>query len=130
MKPTDASKLQYGDIAGKIIGAAFEVHRSLGNGSPEVIYRRALSYEMRRAGLAFENESSQGIFYRNLPRPISTRRADFVAEGTALVELKVVGILEHVHWAQVLDYLRAYEPEVGLLLSPGSTSMTFGRFVL
>ena len=78
--PTDASKPQYGDIAGKIIGATFEVHRSLGNGSPEVIYRRALSYEMRRAGLAFENESSQGIFYRNLPRPISTTSRTFTGK--------------------------------------------------
>ena len=106
--PTETSELQYGDITGKIIGAAFEVHKFLGNGFQEVIYQRALAHEMRRAGLAFEREISQEVFYKDLPKPIGTRRADFVVEGKVLVELKAIAVLEHVHWAQVLNYLRAY----------------------
>ena len=130
MMPTDTSRLQYGDITGKIIGAAFEVHKFLGNGFQEVIYQRALAYELRQAGLAFEREISQEIFYRDLSKPIGTRRADFVVESKVLVEIKAVAVLEHVHWAQVLNYLRAYRLEVGLLLNFGSKSMTFKRFVL
>ncbi|MCJ7739083.1 MAG: GxxExxY protein [Anaerolineae bacterium] len=130
MMPTDPSELQYGDITGKIIGAVFEVHKFLGNGFQEVIYQRALAYELLQAGLAFEREISQEIFYRDLPKPIGTRRADFVVEGKVLVEIKAVAVLEHVHWAQVLNHLRAYRFEVGLLLNFGSKSMTFKRFVL
>jgi GxxExxY protein len=123
-------RLKYADITEKIIGAAFEVHKFLGNGFQEVIYQRALAYELSRAGLAFAREIEQDIFYKDLPEPIGTRRADFVVEGKVLVELKAVIQLEDVHWAQVLNYLKAYRLEVGLLINFGSKSMTFKRLVL
>lgn len=122
--------LRYRDITGKIIGAAFEVHKFLGNGFQEVIYQRALAYEMSLAGLSFAREIEQDIFYKDLPDPIGTRRADFVVEGKVLVEVKAIIQLEDVHWAQVLNYLRAYRLEVGLLVNFGSKSMEFKRLVL
>ncbi|HOW76946.1 MAG TPA: GxxExxY protein [Candidatus Competibacteraceae bacterium] len=122
--------LKYSDITEKIIGAAFEVHKFLGNGFQEVIYQRALAYEMTKAGLGFSREIEQGIFYKDLPEPIGTRRADFVVENKVLVELKAIVQLEDVHWAQVLNYLKAYRLEVGLLINFGSKSMTFKRLVL
>jgi GxxExxY protein len=125
-----AEKLKYSDITGKIIGAAFEVHKFLGNGFQEVIYQRALAYEMSQAGLVYAREIEQEIFYKDLPEPIGRRRADFVVEGKVLVELKAVIRLEDVHWAQVLNYLKAYRLEVGLLLNFGSKSLTFKRLVL
>ncbi|MGC9521796.1 MAG: GxxExxY protein [Anaerolineae bacterium] len=124
------TNLKYGDITGKILGAAFEVHKFLGNGFQEVIYQRALAYEMTQAGLEFAREIKQEIFYKDLPHPIGTRRADFVVEGKVLVELKAISQLENAHWAQVLNYLRAYRLEVGLLLNFGSKSLTYKRFVL
>ncbi len=123
-------RLKYADITEKIIGAAFEVHKFLGNGFQEVIYQRALAYEMRCAGLEFAREIEQDIFYKDLHEPIGRRRADFVVEGKVLVELKAVIQLEDVHWAQVLNYLKAYRLEVGLLLNFGSKSLTFKRLVL
>ena len=123
-------ELKYQEITGKVIGAAFEVHNFLGNGFQEVIYQRALAYEMREAGLAFAREIEQEIYYKDLPEPIGRRRADFVVEDKVLVELKAVVQLEPVHWAQVLNYLKAYRLEVGLLLNFGSKSLTFKRFVL
>jgi hypothetical protein len=75
-------------------------------------------------------EIEQDIFYKDLPEPIGTRRADFVVEGKVLVELKAVIQLEDVHWAQMLNYLKAYRLEVGLLINFGSKSMTFKRLVL
>jgi GxxExxY protein len=72
------SSLKYADITQKIIGASFEVHKFLGNGFQEVIYQRALAYEMRQARLEFAREIEQHIYYKNLPEPIGTRRADFV----------------------------------------------------
>ena len=95
--------LKHGDITEKILGAAFEVHTFLGNGFQEVIYQRALAYEMSQCGLSFAREIEQEIFYKDLPEPIGTRRADFVVEGKVLVELKAITQLQDVHWAQVLQ---------------------------
>jgi len=124
------TELKYRDITEKIIGAAFEVHTFLGNGFQEVIYQRALAYEMRQAGLEFEREIEQEIFYKELKEPIGNRRADFVVEGKALVELKALVKMEDVHIAQVLNYLKAYKLEVGLLINFGSKSMEFKRLIL
>lgn len=121
---------KYSDITQKIIGASFEVHKFLGNGFQEVIYQRALAYELAQSGLQFQREIEQEIFYKDLQEPIGTRRADFVVEGKVLVELKAIIELEDVHLAQILNYLRAYKIEVGLLINFGSKSLTFKRLVL
>ena len=124
------SELKYKDITEKIIGASFDVHGFLGNGFQEVIYQRALAWEMRQRGLAFAREIEQDIFYKDLPEPIGTRRADFVVEDKVLVELKALIQLEDVHLAQALNYLKAYKLEVGLLINFGGKSITFKRLVL
>ena len=123
-------ELKYKDITEKIIGASFEVHKFLGNGFQEVIYQRALAWELSKARLTFNREIEQDIFYKDLPEPIGTRRADFVVEGKVLVELKAIIELEDVHLAQVLNYLKAYKLEVGLLINFGSKSLPFKRLVL
>jgi GxxExxY protein len=122
--------LKYKDITEKIIGASFEVHKFLGNGFQEVIYQRALAHEMRQLGLEFAREIEQQIYYKDLPEPIGTRRADFVVENKILVELKAVIQMDDVHLAQALNYLKAYKLEVGLLINFGSKSLTFKRLVL
>jgi GxxExxY protein len=122
--------LKYEDFTKKIIGAAFEVHKFLGNGFQEVIYQRALALELSHAGLSFEREIEQDIFYKEQEQPIGTRRADFVVEGKMLVELKAIIKLEDVHLAQILNYLKAYRIEEGLLINFGSKSLTFKRLVL
>ena len=123
-------ELKYKDITEKIIGASFEVHKFLGNGFQEVIYQRALAWELAKAGLSFAREIEQEIFYKELQEPIGTRRADFVIEGKVLVELKAIILLEDVHLAQILNYLKAYKLEVGVLINFGSKSLTFKRVVL
>ena len=124
------AELKYEDITEKVIGAAFEVHSFLGNGFQEVIYQRALAWEMSQRNLEFAREIEQAIFYKNLPEPIGTRRADFVVEGKVLVELKAIKELEDVHLAQALNYLKVYKLEVGLLINFGGKSLTFKRIVL
>ena len=130
-------KLKHGEITEKIIGAAFEVHKFLGNaclparqGFQEVIYQKALAWEMSQVDLTFNREIEQDIYYKELKEPIGTRRADFVVEGKVLVELKALKDLEDVHIAQVLNYLKAYRLEVALLLNFGSKSLQFKRLVL
>ena len=123
-------EIKYRNITEKIISASFEVHKFLGNGFQEVIYQRALAYELTQAGLDFAREIEQDIFYKKLSEPIGTRRADFIVESKVLVDLKAIVELEDVHLAQVLNYLKAYRLEVGLLINFGSKSLTFKRLVL
>ena len=123
-------ELKYKDTTEKIIGASFEVHKFLGNGFQEVIYQRALAYEFSQVVLSFAREIEHEIYYKELSEPIGRRRADFVVEGKVLVELKAIKELEDVHMAQILNYLKAYKIEVGLLINFGSKSLTFKRLVL
>ena len=117
--------LKYRDITGKIIGAAFEVHKFLGNGFQEVIYQRAMAIEMRLAGLSFQREYEMPVLYRD--QQIGTRRVDFFVEACVMVELKAIIELEDVHLAQAMNYLEAYDLEVGLLINFGAKSLPFKR---
>ena len=124
------NNLKHQNITQKIIGAAFEVHKFMGNGLQEVIYQRALAIEIRKAGLEFAREIEQDIFYKDFQEPIGTRRADFVVAGEVLVELKAISTLEDVHEAQILNYLKAYRLEIGLLLNFGAKSLEIKRLIL
>ena len=123
-------QLKHSEITEKIIGCSYEVHKFLGNGFQEVIYQRALAIELNKSGLDYEREVEQAIYYKDHFEEIGTRRADFVVAGKVLVELKAVIQLDDVHMAQVLNYLKAYRFEVGLLINFGSKSLTFKRVVL
>ena len=120
---------KYKDITRQIIGCSMEVHTFLGNGFQEVIYQRALAYEFAKAGLEFQREIWQNIFYKDLAEPIGRRRADFIVEKKVLVEIKAITQLEEVHWAQILNYLKAYKFEVGLLINFGTKSLEWKRFI-
>lgn len=117
--------MKYGEITEKIIGAAFKVHSALGNGFQEVIYQRALEIELNKANLNFSREFEMPIHYDGIR--IGTRRVDFLIEGIISVELKAVIMLEAVHLAQAMNYLEAYNLEIGLLLNFGANSMEFKR---
>lgn len=121
---------KHGEITRKILAASFEVHKFFGNGFQEVIYQRALAIEFNEFKLNFQREIEQEIFYKNLKRPIGTRRADFIVEEKVLVEIKAVSEIQGAHWAQTLNYMKIYKLEVGLLINFGGKSLTFKRFVL
>lgn len=120
-------KEQYPDseLTGKIIGCAMEVHKALGNGFQEVIYQRALEIEMHLQGLDFSREHEIEIFYKG--ENIGTRRVDFFVDGKIMVELKAIIQLEDVHLAQAINYLEAYNMQIGLLINFGSQSLQFKR---
>ncbi len=117
--------MKYEDLTQKIIGCAMQVHRTMGNGFQEVIYQRALAIEMQFQGLSFEREKEMDIFYRG--ENIGTRRVDFFVEGCIMVELKAVIQMEDVHLAQAMNYLEAYNMEIGLLINFGARSLQFKR---
>jgi len=122
------TEYKYSDITKTIIGSAMKVHSFLGNGFQEVIYQRCLAIEFGNAKLDFVREVEIPIYYHD--EPVGTRRADFLVEDKVLVEIKAITKLEEVHWAQILNYLRAYKIEVGLLINFGEKSLQFKRFVL
>src|SRR4051794_28761618 len=106
--------------------AAFRVHNTLGNGFQEVIYQRGLEIEFRNLQLNFAREFEMPIFYLN--EKIGTRRVDFLVHDILSVELKAVIKIEDVHLAQAINYLEAYNLEIGLLINFGSKRMAFHRF--
>lgn len=120
---------KYKSITNEIIGASFEVHSFLGNGFQEVIYQRALAYELSKRNLTYAREIDQNIYYKELEKLIGTRRVDFIVEGKVLVELKAIDKLDNIHYSQILNYLKAYQLEVGLLINFGSKSLNYKRFV-
>ena len=101
------------------------VHTELGNGFQEVIYQRALDIEMAEKGIVFSREYEMPIYYKE--QQIGTRRVDFLVEGSVSVELKAIIQLEDVHLAQAINYLEAYDLEVGLLINFGAKSLQFKR---
>ena len=118
---------KYKEMTHKIIGAAMQVHSLLGNGFQEVIYQRAMEIEMPLYGLNFNREFEMPIWYRE--QQIGTRRVDFLVEDVVSVELKALTKLEDVHLAQAINYLEAYNIEVGLLLNFGAKSLQFKRLI-
>ena len=121
------NEYKYSDITGKIIGCAMEVHKILGNGFQEVIYQRALANEMRLQNLNFGREIEMQIFYQG--EEIGTRRVDFFIENVICLEIKASAALDNNHLNQAINYLEAFNLEVGLLINFGSTSLEFKRVV-
>lgn len=117
--------MKYKEITEKIIGSAMKVHSTLGNGFQELIYQRALVIEMEFNGLQFKREKEMPIHYRG--KRIGTRRVDFFVEELIMVEIKAVIKLEDVHLAQALNYLEAYNMEIGLLINFGARSLEYKR---
>ena len=118
-------RYKYSALTSKIIECAMIVHSTLGSGFQEVIYQRALEIELKLNNIAFEREFEMPIFYRQ--EQIGTRRVDFLIENVVSVELKAITQLEQVHFAQAINYLEAYNLEIGLLINFGETSLNVKR---
>lgn len=116
---------RYSELTGKIIGCAMAVHSALGNGFQEVVYQRALEIEMIDRRLSFAREQEMPIYYKG--QQIGSRRVDFLVENAVSVELKAISKLEDIHLAQAINYLEAYDLEVGLLINFGARSLDFKR---
>ncbi|MEL7146919.1 MAG: GxxExxY protein [Bacteroidota bacterium] len=117
--------MKYKELTYKIIGCAMEVHKHLGNGFQEVIYQRALAIEMASQGIDFSREHEMQIQYKG--HEVGTRRVDFFVEDKIMVEIKALIKLEDVHLAQAMNYVEAYNLEIGLLINFGAKSLQHKR---
>jgi len=118
---------KYSELTSRIIKCAMNVHSILGNGFQEVIYQRALAIELNLQGISFEREREMPIFYKQ--EHIGTRRVDFLVEEVVSVELKATTALTDTNLAQAINYLEAYDLEIGLLINFGSKSLEFKRII-
>jgi GxxExxY protein len=112
-----------------IIGAAIDVHNTLGHGFLEAVYQEALAVEFSLREIPFERERSFVLQYKG--RPLACLyKADFVCFGDVLVELKALDALTGSHRAQVLNDLKATGLTPGLLMNFGAPQLQYERFVL
>lgn len=109
-----------------IIGVAMKVHRAIGPGFQEVIYHRCMVIELKRQGLNCENEVRKDIFYEGLH--VGSRRLDILVENNVILELKAVTIVDPLYYVQIINYLKIFKIDVGLLLNFGNSSLEYRRF--
>jgi len=110
MKPRDYTKLAqkenskwlYKDVTEKIIGAAMEVHRELGNGCLEYVYEEALCYELKLRRISFERQKELDIYYKDLVIP-KKYKADLIVEDKVIIEIKATQGLTEIDEAQLLN---------------------------
>jgi GxxExxY protein len=109
--------LKHRELTEKIIGVFYEVYNELGHGFLESIYEQALAIALAQAGMKVERQVAVSVCFRG--RQIGDFRADMLADGKVLLELKAARAIDQVHEKQLLNYLRATDIEVGLLLNFG-----------
>jgi GxxExxY protein len=109
----------------KVIGLAMKVHRVLGPGFLESVYRNALAFELRRAGLVVELDKKISVRYENVI--VGDFVADLLVDDILICELKAISTLTKSDEIQVVNYLTATNRDVGLLLNFGTASLQFKR---
>jgi GxxExxY protein len=109
--------MKYSELTAKIIESAFKVHKNLGFGFLESVYRNALMIELSRAALFAEIEKKIQVHYDG--QIIGDFIADVIVENKILLELKCVKQISPIHEAQLVNYLKATGIEVGLLINFG-----------
>ncbi len=119
---------QLNAISERIIGCAFSVGNVLGSGFLEKVYENALACEMRKSGLSVEQQKPITIHYDGVV--VGTYAADLVVEEAVLVELKTVKAFDEIHVAQCLNYLKATNLKLCLLINFATTSVKIKRVVL
>jgi len=113
------------DLAGQVIGCAMEVHRQLGYGFNEKVYKNALAIELKEKGFEIEVEKKIKVYYK--ATVVGDFAADIMVENELILELKAVKSLNPAHEAQLVNYLKATNTANGLLINFGSSSLQFKK---
>ena len=123
--------MEQNQLTETIIGCGIRVHKALGPGMLESVYRQCLSYELRKNGLAVEEEKPMPVIYDDI-RLNQGYRLDLLVENTVVIELKTAEAFTEVHQAQVLTYMRLGGFPLGLLMNFYVSALKNGikRFVI
>jgi len=111
------NELKHGDITEKIIKSFYKVYNELGFGFLERVYENALLIELEEENLVCEKQKTLEVFYRE--RKVGNYFADILVENKVIVEIKACDTLIKEHELQLINYLKATNIEVGLLLNFG-----------
>jgi GxxExxY protein len=103
------------ELTEKIIGCAITVHRELGPGFLESIYEEAVAFELSRQKMSVEQQVPVNVTYQN--RIVGLHRIDLIVEQKVIVELKAIKLIDDVHIATALSYLKATRLKVALILN-------------
>jgi len=125
---TDGHKSEIDKVTEKVIGCAFTVGNKLGCGFLEKVYENALCVELRKAGIKVGQQHAMKIRYDGVI--VGEYAADLLVEDLVLVELKAVKLLDEVHSAQCLNYLRASGITLCLLINFGRPRVEIKRIIL
>ena len=121
------AEILYRELSYAIVGAAMEVHRQLGPGFLESIYRKALIYELTLRGIPFEEHKGLSVYYKG--ELLGEFEADLIVDGKIILELKAVSGLNKAHEAQALNYLAATGLRLAILLNFGAPSLEYKRVI-
>ena len=122
------TEILYKDLTYAIIGAAMEVHRILGPGFLEAVYEKALEIEFGARDIPFVCQKRLHVSYKG--QIVGDYVADLVVDDKVIVELKAVKMLTNVHEAQLINYLKATDLRVGLLINFGASSLEHERRIV
>ena len=118
--------LKYKEITDKIIKGFFDVYNELGDGFLESVYENALYIVLKGHGILVERQKNISVFFRG--NVVGDFKVDLLVEDSVIIELKAVRALDPAHEAQLINYLKATNIEVGLLLNFGRKPQ-FKRFI-
>lgn len=113
----------------QIIGLCMEVHRNLGHGFSEIVYKDALEYEFKEEKIQFTREKEFKVHYKDIVLPHHFY-ADFVVFDSIILEIKSVSQLAKSHYAQIINYLAVSDLPLGLLVNFNEDRLKYKRFVL
>ncbi len=116
------------DESYKIIGACFEVHKILGHGFKESVYKDALEVEFTKVGIPFQREKTYSIFYKE-QKLKHYFTADFIAYDTIILEIKIGTYIGEPYLKQTLNYLKASGLKLGIVINFGTRSLEHQRVI-
>ncbi len=122
------SKILYKDESYAIVGACMKVHRALGPGFLEAVYEEVLEKEFIIQNIPFKKQVQLDLYYEGVKLK-KHYRADFVCYDSIIVELKAVAHIPSVFYAQLQNYLKCTNMELGLLINFGTPSLTYKRII-
>jgi len=112
----------------KVIGACMTVHREMGSGFLESVYQEALENELEEQGISFERQKKIAIYYKGKTLK-KYFMADFVCFDSIIVELKSTAFMHQTGESQLINYLKATNYKIGLLINFGESSLQWKRFI-
>jgi GxxExxY protein len=122
-------ELLYKEENYKIVGVCMEIHRILGFGLAEIVYKDALEHEFQLLKIPYAREKMYPVEYKGiiLPHPFY---ADFVVYDKIILEVKAVSAITNVHWAQTINYVKLAKGRLGIIANFGQPSMEFKRLIV